>query len=725
MLSLVLIFVLFSKATSVTGASLITEKLCEKTRSEPIEAVINDVIDEISNRSECMVFVFDAYYRRLIHHNRIRKSKLMPIYSIEIRENEIFLPPKNRVEMILEQSKRAACDAYVILVANGLQVTQFLQYAENERKINTHGLFLLIHDWRLFGSSMRHVWNRIINVVFIRRFNFAKRRSGERVSREWFNLETVYYPARVKNFVITRYLDTWYRGKYRYGENHFTSKIDNLRKTVMKIAVFEHVPAVTKAAGRSFKRFPTGRKDGGDDENEFGKARGIEFELVQIIARKMNFVASFYEPYGVDVSRWGSPRENDTFDGLLGEAVAGKAAFLIGDLHYTLRHNRLLDLSLPYNTECLTFLTPEALTDNSWKLLIVPFRLYTWIAVILTLFLGACIFHLFARTYEKYISPHTQNKQVEVTCHVIRKFRSTVSKSLSKKKEKSFESLDLFTQPGNSILYTYSMLLQVSLPRIPAAWAVRVFIGWWWLYGILVTVAYRASMTATLANPIGRMTIDTIADLAKSRIGAGGWNDEQRDLFLSSSDKDVQKIGEKFELTGNEEEAIARVANGSFSYYENIYVLKQARAIRQKLEYTQMKNALKEDHKVQADRDLHIMGECLIDMPVSIGMDKNSPLKPHVDRMIRQVVEAGFVAKWLSDVTEWSKIVELRYKSPPEQTLVNLHKLHGALVALGIGYFLSFVALATEIFHWKYVIMRNPAYDKYQMDVFYSNRKKL
>lgn len=89
------------------------------------------------------------------------------------------------------------------------------------------------------------------------------------------------------------------------------------------------------------------------------------------------------------------------------------------------------------------------------------------------------------------------------------------------------------------------------------------------------------------------------------------------------------------------------------------------------------------------------------------------------------MVEAGFVAKWLSDVTEWSKIVELRFKSPPEQTLVNLHKLHGALVALGIGYFFSFVALATEMFHWKYVVMRNPAYDKYQMDVFYSNRRKL
>jgi len=45
------------------------------------------------------------------------------------------------------------------------------------------------------------------------------------------------------------------------------------------------------------------------------------------------------------------------------------------------------------------------------------------------------------------------------------------------------------------------MLLQVSLPRLPNAWAVRIFIGWWWIYSILVSVTYRASMTAALSQP--------------------------------------------------------------------------------------------------------------------------------------------------------------------------------------------------------------------------------
>lgn len=64
--------------------------------------------------------------------------------------------------------------------------------------------------------------------------------------------------------------------------------------------------------------------------------------------------------------------------------------------------------------------------------------------------------------------------------------------------------LDIFDSFGNCILYTYSMLLVVSLPRLPLSWSIRVLTGWYWIYCILVVVAYRASLTAILANPAPR-----------------------------------------------------------------------------------------------------------------------------------------------------------------------------------------------------------------------------
>ncbi len=61
--------------------------------------------------------------------------------------------------------------------------------------------------------------------------------------------------------------------------------------------------------------------------------------------------------------------------------------------------------------------------------------------------------------------------------------------------------LYIFERLDNSILYTYGMFVTVSLPKVPTVWSIRMFTGWWWLYCILVSVAYKASMTANLANP--------------------------------------------------------------------------------------------------------------------------------------------------------------------------------------------------------------------------------
>lgn len=230
------------------------------------------------------------------------------------------------------------------------------------------------HDWRLFDESLKHIWNRITNVVFIRRFSGARRRSGDRSPGETLNLETVDYPVQVDGFVVTRYLDTWQNGKFRHGLNHFLPKTRDLRRKSLRVAVFQHIPAVTRAAVRSFDPSTADEIHDAGGAASADTALGIEFEIMKVVAEKINFVPEFYVPYGVETARWGSPGENESFDGLLGEAVTGNAAFFVGDLHYTLRHHRLLDLSFPYSTECLTFLTPEALTDNSWKLLIVPFK---------------------------------------------------------------------------------------------------------------------------------------------------------------------------------------------------------------------------------------------------------------------------------------------------------------------------------------------------------------
>ncbi|XP_015174946.1 PREDICTED: uncharacterized protein LOC107065607 [Polistes dominula] len=682
-----------------TSKNLQIDKCKKNTRY--LKPVIDRLIEEITNRSTCNIFVTDRIYHGLINNNKIISNVLK--YNILLFDNENFSPTRRSIHKVLAHSKTTGCNGYIILVTNGLLVSKFLQYAEREELINTHGFFLLLHDYRLFISDMHYIWNRIINVIFVRQYEPYKYRSGDTSIRPIIHLETVYFPSQKKKFVITKYLDTWYHGKFRYGKDHFVQRISDLKGKTLRVSVFEHIPAVTKESQNFYRGGPSYST----------KGLGIEFELIRVIAQFMNFKAQYYMPYNIAVERWGTLEKNGTYTGLIGEAIARKATFYIGDLHYTSYLLKFFELSIPYNTECLTFLTPESLTDNSWKLLILPFKLYTWIAVLFTLLLAGGIIHLFSLSYQKHIIICKDAKGQLVKTNELNEIENSRIKRMTK-------DIYLFTEAQNSMLYTYSMLLLVSLPRLPNPWALRVLIGWWWIYSILVVVVYRASMTATLANPVAKITIDTLDQLARSSISIGGWSEESKEFFLQSSDLDSQKIGNKFQLIKDEKESIEKVANGSFGYYENEFLLRSIHTEKYTLGKKQEENNTSDNRTSDMKHNLHIMKNCIINMPVSLGMDKNSPLKPYVDLWVRRMVEVGLVNKWLSDVIYPSHLTEKQQEKVSEKALVNLHKLYGALVALSIGYFFSLITFLCEILYWKYIVLNNPKYDKYYLDKFYA-----
>nr|AXY83445.1 putative ionotropic receptor 21 [Conopomorpha sinensis] len=125
---------------------------------------------------------------------------------------------------------------------------------------------------------------------------------------------------------------------------------------------------------------------------------------------------------------------------------------------------------------------------------------------------------------------------------------------------------------------------------------------------------------------------------------------------------------------------------------------------------------------MDVERSLHIMTDCVVNIPVSIGFQKNSPLKPLADIYLSRIVEVGLVEKWLNDAMH--PIRSLENEEDEVKALMNLKKLYGAFIALAIGYFLSFVALMGELIHWNFIVKRDPKFDKYAMDIYYSSKNK-
>ncbi|KAK4875403.1 hypothetical protein RN001_011825 [Aquatica leii] len=651
---------------------------------------------------------------------------------IIIASSEDFFSSTEDTQLILEEVNNAGCEVYIIALENGKQASQLLIFGEKYRLLNTRGKFIILHNHQLFHQDLHYLWQRIINVIFIREYKGHQKRNYKKKPVPWFELSTVQYPFPIPKVMVPKRVDIWRQSIFRTGAELFKDKTSDLKNQTLQVVTFAHIPATLKVQFLVHDNTKTVMT------TKNRRFAGIEIEILQTLSKALNFVPNLYESENADIELWGTKLPDGEYTGLIGEMVNNNADIALGDLHYTLYFLKIIDLSIPYNTECLTFLTPESLTNNSWKTLVLPFTAYLWATILLSmiliafLFRGLCKFHC---NVNKDIFKDLKTRKMALKLEIEKTELVKIGQNLSPnatyclmkrqyklpKIEGEPTGLHMFQSIGNSLLYTYSMLLVISLPKLPTGWSIRMLTGCYWLYCILIVVAYKASMTAILANPDPRVTIDTLQELVDSELECGGWGEINVDFFQTSMDHATQVIGARFQIINDTDEAIDKIAKGSFALYENEYFLKQA-SVKKQLRYTMPELNLNESfeiHKIpKGDHNLHIMSDCLIHMPISIGLQKNSPIKTKVDKFVRRVLEAGLIKKWLDDVMQSANNDEVYFDdSDSIKAVMNMKKFFGAIVALFIGYAISFTVLIFEILHFKLIVKKHPNYNKYTKQI--------
>ncbi|KAJ8725946.1 hypothetical protein PYW08_004131 [Mythimna loreyi] len=656
-----------------------------------LDYLLIDLLNVLARDYEvtCVAIICDEVYLNVFAGPLFRRTARVPYVMTVVEDYEDLLSPNFVTLESLRAARKEGCNVYVILLANGLQASRLLRFGDRHRILDTRAKYIMLHDFRLFRSELHYIWRRIVNVIFIK---YHRKILGVSKSNAWFELSTVPFPNPIKGVFVPRRVDIWKNENFHYKRPLFADKTSNLNGEILNVVYLDHVPSVVVTKN-----------------NGSNKIGGVEVEILHTLAEKMNFKPRPYQAANTELHKWGQKQANGSFSGLLGEMVNGRADVALGNLQYTPYHLELTDLSIPYTSQCWTFLTPEALTDNSWKTLILPFKLYMWVAVLLVLLITGTIFYGLAKSH--------------MNLQEYKKLQRSIKSNFDDNEEKP--GLYLFGEIVNSILYTYGMLLVVSLPRLPVGWSIRLLTGWYWLYCILLVVSYRASMTAILANPAPRVTIDTLKELVESKVTCGGWGSQTKMFFEESLDEDTQKIGKKFETIDDPLQAADKVAQGVYAYYDNSDFLKYISATKKTLFKDANQNTTNTTEvtaRKDMQRNLHIMSDCVVNIPISIGFHKNSPLKPLADTYMWRVIEVGLVEKWLNDAMY--SIRTLETKEDEIKALMNLKKLYGAFIALAIGYALSTICLIGELIHWQFIVRRDPNFDKYALHLYYRNKNK-
>lgn len=111
-------------------------------------------------------------------------------------------------------------------------------------------------------------------------------------------------------------------------------------------------------------------------------------------------------------------------------------------------------------------------------------------------------------------------------------------------------------------------------------------------------------------------------------------------------------------------------------------------------------------------------------MPISVGLQKNSPLKPKIDSYLQRVIEAGLVEKWLGEAMFKILTTEAERDTDAVKALMNLSKLYGACAVLLSGYVISILTLVAELIVWYGYEKRRPDFDEYNLSLYYLKKYK-
>jgi len=86
--------------------------------------------DGRSTQLNCLAALVDPLHHHVLSGNFFKRLGKVPVYKIFISESEDLISPNYVTLSSIRQARKQGCKAYLILLANGLQLARFLRFVD-------------------------------------------------------------------------------------------------------------------------------------------------------------------------------------------------------------------------------------------------------------------------------------------------------------------------------------------------------------------------------------------------------------------------------------------------------------------------------------------------------------------------------------------------------------------------------------------------------------------
>ncbi|XP_062861752.1 glutamate receptor ionotropic, delta-1-like [Trichomycterus rosablanca] len=391
-------------------------------------------------------------------------------------------------------------------------------------------------------------------------------------------------------------------------------------------------------------------------ESILGQAKqykGFSIDVLDALAKILGFK---YEIYQVEDGKYGSLQPNGSWDGLIGELTKKKADLAISAITITPERESVVDFTKRYLDYSVGILMSKSVEKLSIFSLLAPLDLSVWVCIGATVpVMGVVIFIL---------------RRVQAVC--------------------SHQPASANASLLNTMWVVYGAFAQQGVESVVSSVSVRIALGSWWLFTLIVCSSYTANLTVYLSTNRLDNTIRSLQDLARqSGVNYGtvrdsavfhyfrmkGTNPLEHDSTFSELWRTINKHQGKVNCVDSPTEGIRKVKQEPYIFLWDVAVLEYA--------------ALTDD-----ECSLIVTGNSENTKGYGIALQHGSTYRELLSHTILELQQRGDMdalkLKW------WPRkgrcINELR----SEGGALTLHTLSGVFCLLALGMFISGVVGVLE-----------------------------